>query len=74
MKARFAHNRIAGVTLPEVLIATVTAFLVVNIAAGNLVLLEWLGPTAVGIPLIAYWTRKFVGVPRRAAAARVVVS
>ncbi len=30
MKARFAHNRIAGVTLPEVLIATVTASIIMG--------------------------------------------
>lgn len=42
-------------------IATFTAFIVVTINSPELGFLLWLAPTAIGVPLIIYWTRKFVG-------------
>lgn len=40
-------------------IATLTAFLVVNAEFFSSPLLAWLGPTAVGTPLIFYWIRTY---------------
>lgn len=42
-------------------IATFTAFLVVNVGTSSAGLLAWLGPTAVGVPLIIRWTRRYTG-------------
>lgn len=45
-------------------IATVTAFLVVNFGSilhDNWNLIVWLGPTAIGVPLIFYWIRRQMG-------------
>ncbi len=41
-------------------IATITAFLVVNVKNFQPVWLIWLAPTAILVPLIIYWTRKYV--------------
>jgi hypothetical protein len=40
-------------------IATFTAFLVVNITIESLPWLPWLLPTIIGVPLIAFWTKKY---------------
>lgn len=53
-------------------IATFTAFLVVNLAT-SYGMFAWLGPTAVGVPLIMVWTRKYVRRPAKAAAAMTSV-
>jgi uncharacterized membrane protein len=44
-------------------IATTTAFVVVNfgnILSGNWHLVVWLGPTAIGVPLIFYWINRYL--------------
>lgn len=48
-------------------IGTSTAFLVVNVRDVNPAWLPWLVPTVLGVPLIGYFTRKFVGRERVAA-------
>ena len=44
-------------------IATVTAFLVVNFSSSPLGMLVWFAPTAVVVPLILVWTRRFTARP-----------
>ncbi|MCW5923655.1 MAG: DUF2306 domain-containing protein [Saprospiraceae bacterium] len=39
-------------------IATVTAFVVVNLQTFNPMWLPWLAPTALGLPFMAYWMRR----------------
>lgn len=49
-------------------IATTTAFVVVNFAdilSGNWNLVVWLGPTAIGTPLIFYWISRYVPVKKK---------
>ena len=41
-------------------IATSTAFIVVNIQMMDYVWIPWLVPTAIGVPLIAFWKRKYL--------------
>jgi hypothetical protein len=40
-------------------IATLTAFLVVNSEFFPSLLIAWLGPSAIGTPLIIYWIRRY---------------
>jgi hypothetical protein len=40
-------------------IATSTAFIVVNIQTMDFAWIPWLVPTAIGTPMIFYWTRKY---------------
>lgn len=49
-------------------IATVTAFVVVNVGNINPAWLPWLAPTALGMPLMAYWMRKARGTAWKTAA------
>lgn len=49
-------------------IATVTAFLVVNFSSDRWGTIIWLAPTAVGVLLIVFWSRKFIARPPMAPA------
>lgn len=46
-------------------IATLTAFLVVNVRRFEPAWLPWLLPSMIGVPLILYWTRKYTLKPGR---------
>lgn len=47
-------------------IATITAFLVINVRDVQPYWVVWLAPTAILIPLMIYWTKKFTQVKRSA--------
>lgn len=42
-------------------IATITAFIVVNVNDFKPAWLLWLAPTAILVPLMIYWTKKYAG-------------
>jgi len=46
-------------------IATITAFLIVNIKKFNPIWLPWLAPTFILVPLIIYWTKKYSVKPQQ---------
>jgi len=48
-------------------IATVTAFLVVNLSSSPLGMMIWFAPMVVVVPLILIWTRRYVAGPTLAA-------
>ncbi|MCX6352781.1 MAG: hypothetical protein NTX03_13125 [Bacteroidetes bacterium] len=58
-KKHWLYNHIRGMVGSY--IAGLTAFLAVNAGfiSHNFSLLVWLSPTAIGVPLIIYWTRKY---------------